>query len=219
MNDTVPRIEYDRIMTQRNQVQSENDAMRLDVAQLRSQLAPQAQRSSVSQNFASQQSAQRDSQSSDSACERTTTERPAQRVCVHEHSASLAYYMRAVLEQAPNAILYMLDGATQHALWAVMSRTLSAHLINVAQRLWDIHWANKPVARWFSSCSMRDTYCRKKCHLHIIFVRDHAPRINTNLDYPSSSNTRVSCWETTSAGTALQLFSWGSTHLSTRATT
>ena len=54
MSDTVPRAEYDRVLTQCNHLPSENDALRLDVAQLRSQLAPQAQRSSVAQIFAPQ---------------------------------------------------------------------------------------------------------------------------------------------------------------------
>ena len=129
MSDTVPRAEYDRVLAQRN-------ALRSEVAQPRSQLAPQAQRSLVAQNLAPQQSAQCDSRSSGSARERTTTERPAKRVRVHERSAPLADYMRAVLEQAPSAMLSMLDDAAQRALWAVMPHTLSARQISVAQQLW-----------------------------------------------------------------------------------
>ena len=88
MNDTVPRAEYDRIVTQRNHVQSENDAMRLDVAQLRSQFAPQVQCSHVAQIVVLPQSARCYSRSSGSAHERTATVRPAKRLCVYEHSVS-----------------------------------------------------------------------------------------------------------------------------------
>ena len=207
MSDAVPRTEYDRVLAQRNHFQIENDTLRLGVAQLRSQLAPQAQRSSVSQNFAPHQSARRDSQSSGSARERTTTERPAQRVCVREHSVSLASYMRAVLEQAPSAMLSMLDDAAQHALWAVMPHTLSARQISVAQRLWGTHWATESSARSFEGVTR---VSGKKCDLRIILVRDSAPRVDDDhfVDYPSSSH--VSCWEVTSAGAVLKLFTWRS---------
>ena len=217
MSGTVPRTEYGRVLAQRNH-------LRLEVAQLRSQLAPQAQRSPVAQTFAPQQSArrdtQRDSRSSDSACERTTTERPAKRVCAHERSTPLAGYMRAVLEQAPSAMLSILDAAAQHALWAVMPHTLSARQISAAQRLWGTHWANESFARSFDGVT-RDVYNRYKCDLRVIFVRDDAPRIDSDnfSDYPSSSCSvlplHISCWEATSAGAVLKLFHW---ERSTRAT-
>ena len=98
--------------------------------------------------------------------------------------------MRAVLEQAPSAMLFMLDDASQHALWAVMPHTLSARQICVAWQLWGTHWANEPFARSFENVT-RSTYNRNKCDLRVIIVRDNAPRIGDDdfVDYPSRFHT------------------------------
>jgi hypothetical protein len=202
MSDTIPITEYDRVLAQRNHP-------RLEVAQLRSQLAPQVQRNLVAQTFAPQQIARHDSRFSDSARERTTTERPAKRVCVHEYNAPLASYMRAVLEQAPSAMLSMLDDATQQALWTVMPHILSARQISVAQQLWGTHWANEPFARSFEGVT-RYAYNDHICDLRVILVRDDAPFVDHDnfVDCPSYSSSHVSCWEATSAGAVLKLVAW-----------
>ncbi len=198
--------EYERVVAQRDELQRGNDALRLENSLLRTQLRVHSSndaRVPVIQVSADQNSQRQLTQSS----------RPAKRARTAPGAnggGTLRELMRCVLQQAPTAMLCLLDGATQRSLRFVFPELVTTRRLNTARELYDAHWMNEPFYHSMLrvDCS---SFNRHRTDLHLRVVRDNAAEISSSHYFDSPSNVGTSCWEATPRGALLKLYCWNDT--------